>query len=139
MSPRAYDFKLGADTFAPDCNISWRSRSWNDWRAPRLSASFGEKNFYVDPVTPSLQQTVATVTFSQPVSREEIVRRLTIVNMSGTPLFAPGGKPQVIADEKKPAALFPPLPAHQARRKGRPHPLSNRARYPHHIRRRSDE
>jgi uncharacterized protein YfaS (alpha-2-macroglobulin family) len=106
MPPRAYDFKLSADTFAPDCTVSWRSRYWHDWHAPQLSASFGEKSFYVDPTTPSLQQTVATVTFSQPVSREEIVRHLTVVNMSETPLFAPSGKPQVIADEKTPLRFF---------------------------------
>ena len=106
MPPRAYDFKLGADTFAPDCTISWRNRDWNDWRTPRLTASFGEKSFYVDPTTPALQQTVATVTFSQPVSREEIVHHLAVVNMSETPLFAPGGKPQVIADEKNPLRFF---------------------------------
>ena len=106
MPPRAYDFKLGADTFAPDCTVSWRSRYWHDWHAPLISASFGEKSFYVDPATPALQQTVATVTFSQPVSREEIVRQLRIVNMSETPLFAPGGKPQVVADEKNPLRFF---------------------------------
>lgn len=72
----------------------------DEWRAPRLTATFGDSSFYMDPTTPALQQAVATVTFSQPVSRDEVLRCLSVTNVSGAPLFAPGGKPQVIADGK---------------------------------------
>src|SRR5207244_922333 len=106
MPPRDYDFHLGKDGFAKDCAITLKKEHWNDWHAPKLTASFGEKSFYVDPATPALQQTVATVTFSQPVSREEVVRCLSVVNMSRTPLFVPGGKPQVIVDEKYPLRFY---------------------------------
>jgi uncharacterized protein YfaS (alpha-2-macroglobulin family) len=53
-----------------------------------------------------MQQAVATVTFSQPVTRDEVVRCLTVTNTSGLPLFAVGGKPHVIADEKNPLRFF---------------------------------
>lgn len=65
----------------------------------------------MDPTTPALQQAVATVTFSQPVSRDEVLRCLSVTNVSGAPLFAPGGKPQVIADGKNPLRLFFRSPA----------------------------
>ncbi len=106
MPPRNYDFHLGDGVFAKDSAVTLKKDNSNDWRAPQLTASFGEQSFYVDPTTPALQQTVATVTFSQPVAREEIARRLTVVNISETPLFVPGGKPQVIADEKNPLRFF---------------------------------
>jgi uncharacterized protein YfaS (alpha-2-macroglobulin family) len=106
MPPRNYIFQLGEGVFAPDCTVTLKMQYQDSWRAPKLSASFGEESFYVDPSTPTLQQTVATVIFNQPVSREEVVRSLTVVNMSKTPLFAPGGKPQVIADEKNPMRFF---------------------------------
>ena len=106
MPPRDFDFKLGDGAFAPDYTVTLKKDHWDDWHAPRLSASFGEQSFYVDPAAPALQQTVATITFSQPVSREEVLRCLRVVNVSGTPLFVPGGKPQVIADEKNPLRFF---------------------------------
>ena len=106
MPPRSYDFQFGDGVFAADCTVTWERQSWQNWHAPQLTASFGEQSFYVDPATPALQQTVATVTFSQPVSREEVLRCLSVVNMSETPLFVPGGKPQVIVDEKSPLNFF---------------------------------
>ncbi len=106
MPPRDYDFKLGEAGFATDCTVTLKKENRFSWQSPKLTASFGEKSFYVDPATPSLQQTVATVTFSQPVSRDEVLRCLTVVNVSETPLFMPGGKPQVIADEKNPMRFF---------------------------------
>ena len=106
MPPRDYDFKLGDGGFAPDCTVTLKKDHWDEWHAPRLTATFGDKSFYVDPATPALQQTVATVTFSQPVAREEVARGLRVVNVSVTPLFVPGGKPQVIVDEKNPIRFF---------------------------------
>ncbi len=105
MPPRDYDFKLG-DSFAPDCKVTLEKSHSDLWHAPRLTASFGEKSFHVDPTTPALQQTVATVTFSQPVTREEVLRCLTVTNGSETPLFVPGTNPQVIVDEKNPLRFF---------------------------------
>ncbi|MEO6750484.1 MAG: hypothetical protein ABIP85_01775, partial [Chthoniobacteraceae bacterium] len=106
MPPRDYTFQLGDGVFAPDCAVTLKKPHWRDWYAPLLTASFGDSSFYVDPATPALQQAVATVTFSQPVSREEVVRCLSVENKSETPLFVPGGKPQVLADEKNPLRFF---------------------------------
>ena len=106
MPPRDYDFKLGDAGFAPDCTVTLKKDHHFSWQSPKLTASFGEKSFYVDPATPALQQTVATVTFSQPVAREEVARGLRVVNVSATPLFVPGSKPQVLADEKNPMRFF---------------------------------
>ncbi|MEO6786773.1 MAG: hypothetical protein ABI318_11625, partial [Chthoniobacteraceae bacterium] len=106
MPPREYHFKLGDGVFSPDCAVTLKPPRFHEWDAPKLSASFGDSSFYVDSATPAMQQAVATVTFSQPVSREEVVRCLTVVNVSETPLFVPGGKPQVLADEKNPLRFF---------------------------------
>jgi uncharacterized protein YfaS (alpha-2-macroglobulin family) len=106
MPPRDYDFKLGDGVFAPDCTVTLKKDHPDDWRAPKLTASFGENSFYVDPATPALQQAVATVTFSQPFAREEVARGLRVVNVSETPLFMDGAKPQVLADEKNPMRFF---------------------------------
>ena len=112
MPPRGYGFTLGNGTFATDCTVTLKKNHPDDWRAPRLTASFSDDSFYIDPATPAMQQAVATVTFSQPVSRDEVLRSLTISNMGATPLFAPGAKPHVIADEKNPLRFFlraPPI------------------------------
>ncbi|MEO6788131.1 MAG: hypothetical protein ABI318_18555, partial [Chthoniobacteraceae bacterium] len=106
MPPREYNFKLGDGIFSPDCTVTLKPPRFHEWDAPKLTTSFGDSSFYVDPATPAMQQAVATVTFSQPVSREEVLRCLTVVNVSETPLFVPGGKPQVLADEKNPLRFF---------------------------------
>ena len=72
MPPREYTFQLGDGVFAPDCAVTLKKRHPHDWDAQQLSASFGDTSFYVDPATPAMQQAVTTVTFSQPVSREEL-------------------------------------------------------------------
>jgi len=106
MPPRDYGFTLGDGVFAADCTVTLKMDHRDEWRAPGLTATFGDSSFYIDPATPALQQAVATVTFSQPVAREEVLRCLSATNVSGAPLFAPGGKPQVIADEKNPLRFF---------------------------------
>ncbi len=110
MPPRRYDFALGDGTFAKDCTVSFDKHSPEAWHSPRLKASFDGQSFHIDPATPAKQQAIATVTFTQPVTRDELLRCLTVVNMSlhrdGVPLFAPGGQPEVIADEKSPLRFF---------------------------------
>ena len=68
MPPGSYHFTLGKDGFAPDCAVTLKQNHPRDWEAPRLTASFQESSFHVDPATPALQQTVATVTFSSTVA-----------------------------------------------------------------------
>jgi len=106
MPPREYTFQLGDGVFAEDCAVTLKKPRILDWDAPKLSASFGDSSFYVDPATPAMQQALTTITFSQPVSREELQRCLTVVNLSGTPLFVPGGRPQMLADENNPLRFF---------------------------------
>lgn len=103
LAPQIYKIRLDPAALAPDTTLKFPV-AW--FRAEPLSATFDEATFYIDPTTPALQQTVTTVTFSQPVARDEVVRHLSVTNRSGLELFAPGAKPQVIADEKNPLRFF---------------------------------
>ncbi len=103
---REYSFKLGDDTFAPDSKILLKKDRADEWHSPRLTASFGDSSYHIDPATPAMQQAVATVTFSQPVARDEVIRCLRITSTSGTTIFAAGAMPQIIADEKNPMRFF---------------------------------
>ncbi|MFT6862042.1 MAG: hypothetical protein ACJAVK_000596, partial [Akkermansiaceae bacterium] len=85
LPPGGYRFAVGPGLLAKDCVLAARS-NFNFNRviqAPLLTAQFSKRNYYVDPATPSLQQLVTTVDFSQPVSHEEAKRRFSVTSVTG--------------------------------------------------------
>lgn len=103
LAPQHYSVRLASAALTPDATLKFPHTTFH---AQPLMAAFHEPTYYTDPATPTLQQTVVTVTFSQPVAREELVRHLTVANRSGLELFAPGAKPQVLADDRNPLRFF---------------------------------
>ena len=85
---------------APNTNFN---RSWD---SPALTAAFRDRNYYVDPATPALQQLVTTVDFSQPVALEEAQRCFSVTSVTGSQIFQSGSKAQVLPDPANPLRFY---------------------------------
>lgn len=105
IPPREYTITFGDNVFQPDCKVVFSDILKNHAQV-KLLWNFSEQSFYINPATPALQQAVATVLFSQPVTLEEVLKHLRVINMSETPLFVPDSKPEVLADEKNPLRYY---------------------------------
>ncbi len=116
IPPHEYQVSFGENGFQPDCKVTFTKPDGDRTRVV-LGCSFQEQSFYINPVNPALQQVVATVLFTQPVTLEEVTSHLKVVNLSGTPLFVEGGKPEVLADEKNPLRFYLRSPLIQLRDK----------------------
>ena len=101
-----YTFGPGAGLLADDCQLSPGTHFADPWSAPALEASFQERAYYIDPTTPTLQQLVTTVRFSQPVTLEEAQRCFGVTSVTGSLIFQPGSKAQVLPDPKNPLVFF---------------------------------
>lgn len=106
LSPGRYKFMAKAGLLAGDCELLTGTDFDSNHASPPLTASFQDRTYYVDPATPALQQLTTTVWFSQPVAVEEAQRALSVVSVTGTQIFQPGSKPQVIADPKNPLRFY---------------------------------
>ena len=102
LPPAEYRFAVGAGLLAADCQLAGETAFDRSWGSPPVSASFEDRNYYVDPATPALQQLVTTVTFSQPVALEEVQGHFSVTSVTGSEIFQPGSKAQVLPDPKNP-------------------------------------
>lgn len=105
LPPQHYTLALDNRGFAPDCQVSLAEFYDRD-QTESLACALEGESFFVDPSSPGLQRAVAIAVFSHPVALEEVTRVLQVVQMSKTPLFAEGGKPEVVADEKNPLRFW---------------------------------
>ncbi|MEI6714935.1 MAG: MG2 domain-containing protein [Verrucomicrobiota bacterium] len=106
LPPQRYSISFGPEGFATDCKITFDPKHPQNNPAQNLSCSIEGQSFYIDPTSPTLQRAVASVLFSHPVALQEVSRYLRIVNLTDSPLFASGGKPQVIADTTNPLRFW---------------------------------
>lgn len=106
LAPGEYRFTPGAGLLADDCKLDPQTQFDEAKPSPPLTASFQDRTYYVDPATPTLQQLTTTLWFSQPVALEEAQQKLSVVSATGTQIFQPGSKPQVIADPKNPLRFY---------------------------------
>jgi hypothetical protein len=105
LPPGGYRFAVGPGLLAKDCVLAARS-NFNFNRviqAPLLTAQFSDRNYYIDPATPTLQQLVTTVDFSQPVSQEEAKRHFSVTSVTGIEIFRAGSEAQGLAEPKDPS------------------------------------
>jgi uncharacterized protein YfaS (alpha-2-macroglobulin family) len=102
LPPGGYQFKAGPGLLAEDCELAVVTDFNRIERAPKLTARFSDRNYYIDPATPDLQQLVTIVDFSQPVSVEEVRRLFSVTSVTGIEIFQPGSQAQVLPEPKNP-------------------------------------
>lgn len=102
LPPAAYRFEAGPGMLAEDCELDDRSHFKRLLHSPRLSAHFQDRDFYIDPTTPALQQLVTTVDFSQPVSLEVARRHFSVTSVTGIESFEPDSQAQVLPEPLNP-------------------------------------
>ncbi|MGB1129265.1 MAG: alpha-2-macroglobulin family protein, partial [Haloferula sp.] len=102
LPPGDYRFQIKPGLLTEDCRLAEKTDLARLKKAPRLSARFNGREYYIDPSTPALQQLVTTVSFSHPVSLEEVREHFSVTSVTGIEIFQPGSKPQVLPDEKDP-------------------------------------
>lgn len=102
LPPGQYRFGTRPGLLADDCELSDKTGFNHAHGAPVVKASFGDRNYYIDPATPGLQQLVTTVNFSQPVSPEEARRRFSVASVTGSDIFQAGSRAEVLADPENP-------------------------------------
>lgn len=106
LPPGDCRFEVGTGLLAADCQVAADSDFGKSIAAPGLGVQFQERNFYIDPAAPTLQQLVTTAIFYQPVSLEEVQRHFSVTSVTGSQIFQPGSQPQVLADPKNPLRFF---------------------------------
>ena len=106
LPPGGYHFEIAPEGLATDCRIKDASDFGRLRRSPRLQANFRQRDYYVDPRTPDLQQLTTTVTFSQPVSLEQIREKFSVTSVTGIEIFQPGSQAQILADPKDPMRFY---------------------------------
>ncbi len=102
MPPGSYRFQARNGLLAADAQIAPNTHFNRIRHAPRLTATFGQRDYYIDPTTPDLQQLVTTVTFSQPVTIEEARRQFSVTSATGTDVFQPGSAATLLPDPEDP-------------------------------------
>ncbi len=102
LPPGTYRFEAGPEMLAEDCELGERTSFGRPLNSSRLTAHFHDRNYYIDPATPALQQLVTSVVFSQPVSPEEARRYFSVASVTGIEIFQPGSQAQVLPDPLNP-------------------------------------
>ena len=102
LPPGNYHFHPGQGLLAKDCQLQQNTDFGRAQKAPTLTARFRDRNYYVDPATPTLQQLVTTVDFSQPVSLEEARRHFSVTSVTGIEIFKAGSQAQILPEPKSP-------------------------------------
>ncbi len=106
LPPGEYSFTAGPGLLAADAVLANPTEFASRHVADALSANFQERSYYIDPATPSLQQLITSVTFSQPVSLEEAKQHFSVTSVTGIQIFQPGSKAQILADPKNPLRFY---------------------------------
>jgi len=106
LAPGDYRFGPGTGMLAEDCQLADNSDFNRPRSAPSLGAYVQDRDYYVDPATPTLQQLVTTVRFSQPVTLEEAQRCFSVTSVTGSHIFQAGSKAQILAEPKNPLVFY---------------------------------
>jgi alpha-2-macroglobulin len=106
LPPGGYRFQARDGLLADDCQLAENSHFGKLRPAPKLTADFGARNYYIDPETPGLQQLVTTVTFSQAVSLEEASRHFSVTSVTGIEIFQAGSQAQILPEPEDPRRFY---------------------------------
>ncbi|MES2469619.1 MAG: MG2 domain-containing protein [Verrucomicrobiota bacterium] len=106
LAPGSYKFAFGENLLAEDCRLAPGTNLNRSWDSPALTATFRDRDYYVDPATPALQQLVTTVDFSQPVALEEAQRCFSVTSVTGSQIFQSGSKAQILPDPANPLRFY---------------------------------
>jgi uncharacterized protein YfaS (alpha-2-macroglobulin family) len=106
LPPATYRFEVAPGLLAEDCQLAGDTDFVRSHQAPSLTARFQERNYYIDPASPLLQQLVTTVDFSQPVALEEARRHFSITSVTGVEIFQAGSEAKVLPDPKNPLRFY---------------------------------
>lgn len=102
LPPGSYRFQVRDGLLTDDCKLAAKTDFMHARKAPKLTAQFRDRNYYIDPKTPKLQQLVTTVSFSHPVDIEELREHFSVTTVTGIEIFQAGSEAEVIADESDP-------------------------------------
>lgn len=106
MPPGWYRYAVGQGLLAEDCEL----RADTDFARPQqstaLTGRFQDRNYYIDPATPTLQQLVTTVDFGQPVSLEEARSHFSVTSVTGIEIFQAGSQAQLLPEPKNPLRFY---------------------------------
>ncbi len=80
-------------------------------RSIPLNATFSNRDYYIDPATPQLQQLTTSVTFNYPVAEEELHKHLNIRSATDSAIFEPGSKLQIIPTKDNACRFYLRSPA----------------------------
>ena len=106
LPPGGYRFQIRSGSLAEGCQVADKT-DFNFLQAsPSLTANFYSRNYYVDPATPTLQQLVTTVDFSQPVTLEEAQRHFSVTSVTGIEIFQAGSQAQVVPEPQNPLRFY---------------------------------
>ena len=106
LPPGSYRFQARDGLLADDCQLAANTHFDRFRTAPKLTASFGNRDYYIDPATPGLQQLTTTVTFSQPVLLEEARRRFSVASVTGIEIFQAGSEAQILPEPEDPRRFY---------------------------------
>ncbi len=106
LPPERYRFEVRPEALADDCQLAPQADFKRGEISPRLTARFQARDYYVDPATPTSQQLVTTVDFSQPVSLEEARRQFSVASVTGIEIFQAGSEAEILADPKTPLRFY---------------------------------
>jgi uncharacterized protein YfaS (alpha-2-macroglobulin family) len=106
LPPGRYRLKAGPGLLADDCQLGPNTDFERVLHALPLTARFQDRDYYVDPATPNLQQLVTTVDFSQPVSLEEARRQFSVTSVTGIEIFQGGSEAEVLPEPKDPRRFY---------------------------------
>jgi uncharacterized protein YfaS (alpha-2-macroglobulin family) len=106
MPPGWYRFAMGQGLLADDCELGANTDFERPQQSPVLTARFQDRNYYIDPATPTLQQLVTTVDFWQPVSLEEARSHFSVTSVTGIEIFQAGSEAQLLPDPKNPLRFY---------------------------------
>ena len=106
MPPDGYQFLARPGLLADDCQLEENTHFGRIRNAPRLSGSFQDRNYHIDPTTPGLQQLMTTVTFSQPVSLDEARRYFSVASVTEIEIFQAGSQAQILPEPEDPRRFY---------------------------------
>jgi alpha-2-macroglobulin len=106
LPPGNYQFQARDGLLADDCQLAENTHFDQFRTAPKLTGSFQDRNYHIDPETPGLQQLVTRVDFSQPVSLEEARRQFSVTSVTGIEIFQAGSQPQVLPEPEDPRRFY---------------------------------
>jgi len=106
LPPGKYRFQARPGLLTEDCQLAEKTDFDRVRTADHLTARFQDRDYYIDPATPGLQQLVTTVYFSQAVSLEEARRHISVTSVTGIEIFQAGSSAQILPEPKDPRCFY---------------------------------